>query len=196
MRIRVGGIASVLFALTLATASSLAAQAAAATICKDGTTSSASGQGACSGHGGVDTKATEAAKKGATKAEKTASKAAAATEKTTGKAAAATEKTEKSTEKAANATAKSAEKGTEKTAAKAAKAESSTAKAVSKAQKSETKAVEKTAGEPKTKTPSTKSADNNDPTDATAQCKDGTYSHAKNHQGACSNHGGVAKFLK
>lgn len=30
---------------------------------------------------------------------------------------------------------------------------------------------------------------------ATAQCKDGTYSHAQHHQGACSRHGGVAQWL-
>ena len=34
-------------------------------VCKDGTTSTASGKGACSGHGGVDAKATAAAKKAA-----------------------------------------------------------------------------------------------------------------------------------
>src|SRR5204862_5930065 len=28
------------------------------------------------------------------------------------------------------------------------------------------------------------------PTGATARCKDGTYSHAAHHQGACSHHGG------
>jgi hypothetical protein len=39
------------------------------------------------------------------------------------------------------------------------------------------------------------SAENNNPAGATAQCKDGTYSHAKTHQGACSHHGGVAKWL-
>jgi len=33
------------------------------------------------------------------------------------------------------------------------------------------------------------------PAGATAQCKDGTYSHAKTHQGACSRHGGVAKWM-
>ena len=33
------------------------------------------------------------------------------------------------------------------------------------------------------------------PTGATAQCKDGTYSKAAHHSGACSHHGGVAKFL-
>jgi hypothetical protein len=30
---------------------------------------------------------------------------------------------------------------------------------------------------------------------AIAQCKDGTYSHAKGRTGACSRHGGVAKWL-
>lgn len=30
---------------------------------------------------------------------------------------------------------------------------------------------------------------------AMAECRDHTYSHAKTHQGACSRHGGVARFL-
>lgn len=34
------------------------------------------------------------------------------------------------------------------------------------------------------------------PVGATAQCKDGSYSMAKTHSGACSHHKGVAKFLK
>ena len=33
------------------------------------------------------------------------------------------------------------------------------------------------------------------PKGATAACKDGTYSRAKTQQGACSAHGGVAKWL-
>jgi len=33
------------------------------------------------------------------------------------------------------------------------------------------------------------------PAGATGQCKDGTYTMAKNHQGACSSHGGIAKWL-
>jgi hypothetical protein len=36
---------------------------------------------------------------------------------------------------------------------------------------------------------------NTDPTGAIAKCKDGTYSHAKGHSGACSSHGGVAEWL-
>jgi len=34
------------------------------------------------------------------------------------------------------------------------------------------------------------------PEGATAKCKDGTYSHAKGHTGACSHHGGVAEWYK
>lgn len=30
----------------------------------------------------------------------------------------------------------------------------------------------------------------------TAKCRDGTYSYAVHHQGACSHHGGVARWYK
>jgi hypothetical protein len=39
-------------------------------------------------------------------------------------------------------------------------------------------------------------APGNAPADATAQCKDGTYSHAQHHRGACAGHGGVQQWLK
>ena len=38
-------------------------------------------------------------------------------------------------------------------------------------------------------------ADEKDAKGATAVCKDNTYSHAKNRQGMCSAHGGVAKMM-
>lgn len=38
-------------------------------------------------------------------------------------------------------------------------------------------------------------ANDHNPSGATAQCKDGTYSHSTTHRGACSHHGGVAKWL-
>jgi hypothetical protein len=34
------------------------------------------------------------------------------------------------------------------------------------------------------------------PENATAKCKDGSYSYAKQHSGACSHHGGVAEWYK
>lgn len=33
------------------------------------------------------------------------------------------------------------------------------------------------------------------PAGATGQCRDGTYTHAVHHGGACSGHGGVAKWM-
>jgi hypothetical protein len=42
----------------------------------------------------------------------------------------------------------------------------------------------------------TKSAPAGTPENATAKCKDGTYSFAKTHSGACSHHGGVAEWYK
>lgn len=33
------------------------------------------------------------------------------------------------------------------------------------------------------------------PSGATGQCKDGSYTTSKKHSGACSHHGGVAKWL-
>ncbi|HMF27399.1 MAG TPA: hypothetical protein VKE42_01420 [Candidatus Cybelea sp.] len=116
-----------------------AAKASAQSICKDGTTSSAAGRGACSSHGGVDSAATKAARASA---------------------------------KATKAEAKVAKAGKDSSAAvsKARRAEAKAAKAEDKAAK--------------------------DSTGATAQCKDGTFSHAKSTQGACAAHGGIAKTLK
>ena len=44
--------------------------------------------------------------------------------------------------------------------------------------------------------PVTAKANPTAPADATALCKDGTYSHAQHHRAACSKHGGVDKWLK
>jgi hypothetical protein len=135
---------------------------APASVCVDGTTSSATGRGACSSHGGVDAKATAAAKKTAstvTCADGSTSKA--------GRGACSRHGGIKS----GNATA-----------APPAPAAASPTATLSKTTAG-TKAAPKKGG-------------NDDPTDATAQCKDGTYSHAKTHRGACSRHGGVAKFIK
>lgn len=42
---------------------------------------------------------------------------------------------------------------------------------------------------------STRAAANSNAQGATAQCKDGSFSHAAHHAGACSHHGGVAKWM-
>lgn len=140
-------LSAVAVAIGLAVASSSAfaqatAKASAQSICKDGTTSTAKGRGACSSHGGVDTLATAAAQKSAK-----ATKARAAATKVSGDSV------------------------------KAAAADSKAKRAEAKATKAEDKAA-------------------HDSTGATAQCKDGTYSHAKTMQGACAKHGGVQKTLK
>jgi hypothetical protein len=41
----------------------------------------------------------------------------------------------------------------------------------------------------------TRTADNQPPAGASAQCRDGTYSFSQSRRGTCSHHGGVAKWL-
>lgn len=125
---------------------------AAASVCKDGTTSTAEGRGACSGHGGVDAKATAAAKK----------------------AAAAQVMCTDGTMSKAGRGACSSHGGVKGSAP--AKTEA----------KSQAPSATKTAVRP----------DDNDSTGAIALCKNGKYSHAAKHAGACSKAGGVSKFLK
>ena len=79
------------------------------------------------------------------------------------------------------------------------KAATTAAKSDAKAMKSAAKADEKMAkAETKTAAKDMKAdakAEEKDAKGATAQCKDNTYSHAKNRQGMCSGHGGVAKMM-
>ena len=155
--------------LLVATAIALApfavnAQATSAVTCKDGTTSTATGRGACSGHGGVDR-----------------------TPKSTTKRA-------KSTAKAAKADTKAEVKADTKEAKATAKETRATAKETRAAEKATSKAV--TSDVRQTNKIANATAANTDPTNATAKCKDGTYSHAATHRGACSRHGGVAEWLK
>src|SRR4051812_31735373 len=71
-----------------------------------------------------------------------------------------------------------AAKNTKKTAKESAKVAKDTRKATNEADK----AAAKTPGNPP-------------PPDATAQCKDGTYTNAHLKRGACSDHGGVGTWL-
>jgi len=79
--------------------------------------------------------------------------------------------------KAAKAEAKAAKAKVSQNPQKAAAAAALAKKADAKAVKAEEKAAHDSVG-------------------ATAQCKDGTYSHAATTQGACSRHGGVARTIK
>ena len=154
-------------------------------VCKDGTKSTASGKGACSGHGGV---ASKAAKKGETKAAKAPAKETKKEAKAEEKPAAMVTCTDGSTSKGGRGACSG--HGGIKSNATATPSLPAAVPANSPA---------RTKSSAKSKAPSataTKRGEDNDPTDAIAQCKDGMYSHAANRQGACSRHGGVAKFLK
>ncbi len=138
-------LATAIAALATIQTGSLQAQAAAS-ICKDGTTSVSSGRGACSGHGGVNKKAMKAQKKAA--------------------------------------------KGEVKAADRMAKpipvpAATPRASAKAKVRANSNSAVVSGSG----------AGEDNNPAGAIARCKDGLYSHARNHRGACSRHGGVASWL-
>ena len=156
----------VIGSMLVLSAGALGAQGAQVT-CKDGS-KSAGGQGACSGHGGISAKAT-------TKAE---AKVAKSEMKADAKVAAVDAKMAKTEMKADTKAAKA------KTEAKAAKTE---AKAEAKVAKTEAKMDAKMDAK--------MAMDDKDAKGAIALCKDKTYSHAKTHQGACSAHGGVSKFL-
>ena len=172
--------------------------AQATTVCKDGTTSTTSGRGACSGHGGVDTKATSAAKKAAEKPAKKAEAAPKSEPKTEAKKAAEQVTCTDGTTSKAGRGACSGHGGVRSAAAASPAA---TAAPAPPPPAAAAKSAARTKAEPASKAPaatqpSSKRGEDNDPTGAIAQCKDGMYSHSANRRGACSRHGGVAKWLK
>ena len=145
--------------------------------CKDGTYSTAKTRsGACASHGGVETwyasDKTKAAAKDAKQDTKDAAKSTGRAAKNAGKATkgAAEDVGDKSKD-----VAKDVAKGTKGVAKDVAKGSKEVAKDVNEDVKPRPSAA---------------------PADATARCKDGTYSQSKTHQGACSNHGGVAEWYK
>jgi uncharacterized protein DUF3761 len=151
--------------------------------CKDGSYSTAkSKEGACSSHGGIQTwyadekdtvkSDAKAAGKSTKDAAASAGKATASAGKVVGKGTKdASASAGKATANAAGTAAKKTEEGA-KTAGKATEhAASATANAV-------------------------KPKPSDAPKDSTAKCKDGSYSTATQHKGACSGHGGVAEWYK
>ena len=174
----------------LMTAASLQAQAAAS-ICKDGTTSTATGRGACSGHGGVDKKAVSHQKKivkQETKAAKAVTRTTAGTRVTTICMDGTTSNATGRGTCSGHGGARGAE-ATSKTTGAPVPAPSTAAvpraSTRARARASANSAVVRGSG----------AADDNNPAGAIARCKDGLYSHAVNRRGACGHHGGVASWM-
>jgi hypothetical protein len=184
MRGRILAATAALLAISLHGAQ-LRAQAAGS-VCKDGTTSTAAGKGACSGHGGVDAAATAAAKKPAKAASTAEVTCTDGTMSKAGRGACSKHGGVKTAAVPAATAAKTPSLPAAVPAGSPART-GSEAKSQAPSAGAAPKAATKTA---------TKRGEDNDPTDAIAQCKDGMYSHATTHRGACSRHGGVSKFLK
>lgn len=191
-------------------------------VCKDGSFSDNSGRGACSGHGGValkgeaelkSDKQVKARKESAKDYDKDAKRA----EKQNKEAAKEADKADKEELKANREARKDVIKS-DKEARKANKDAMEEAKKPQVTCKDGTiksgrmgcfghggvaktdlePREQRTRGDRKTATGSGGDEPGGvtmSPTGATARCKDGKYSHAKHHTGACSNHGGVDKWL-
>jgi hypothetical protein len=180
-----------MFALSLP---SWAADSTAATTCKDGTTSSATGKGACSGHGGVQKAASTAAPAAAPAAPATPAPAAPASSSTPTTCKDGT--TSSATGKGACSGHGGVQKATTSKPAAAATTASAPAAAATAAPAATTAAAPAAAkSSTASKSAPTATASNTDPTGATAKCKDGTYSKSQHHSGTCSSHGGVAEWL-
>ena len=185
------GITLSLFALL---STSTAGAQKTATKCKDGTTSATSGRGACSGHGGVDTKATAAVAKKAKAEVKTATTIA---KKTTG-----TQVTSTCADgTTSNATGRGAcsghggIKGAEVTKKSTGAAVPVAGTAVAPKPTVTSPKTTAAPAAPKSTVVGSGASEDHNAAGAIAQCKDGMYSHAKNRTGACSRHGGVARWL-
>ncbi len=144
------------------------------TTCKDGTTSTSTGKGTCSGHGGVQKAGTSAASAAPAAAAPAAAPAAPAAPAASGATSTCKDGT----------TSTSTGKGT-----------CSGHGGVQKAGTSAASAAPAAAAPAAAKSAPTATAGNTDPTGATAKCKDGTYSKSQHHSGTCSSHGGVAQWL-
>jgi hypothetical protein len=172
--VRLGLLAIPLMVFILGSPAS-AADSSAVTTCKDGTTSTATGRGACSGHGGVQKAAAGSATSGAAPAH------AAPTHEAPAVAAPATPAVPAGPAASGPSTCKD---GT--TSMATGRGACSGHGGVQKPSKSKPTA-EGTAAAPAVAAAG--------PAGSTAKCKDGTYSKSQHHAGTCSHHGGVAEWL-
>jgi hypothetical protein len=195
--------ASCAFAVAAFSSSPVSAQAAA-TICKDGTTSDATGRGACSGHGGVDRAAVARQKKvvkAQTKAARAATKVTAGAQVTTICMDGTTSNSTGRGTCSGHGGARGAE-ATSKTTGVPVPAPSTAAPSPQVNPPTTSVAVPRASTRARTRA-STNSAvragsggaEDNNPAGAIAQCKDGMYSHATHRRGACGHHGGVASWM-
>jgi uncharacterized protein DUF3761 len=176
-------------AVATMSAASLHAQAAA-TICKDGTTSASAGRGACSGHGGVDRKAISHQKKivkSETKAAKGVAKRTAGAQVTTICADGTTSNSTGRGTCSGHGGARGAEATSKTTGAPIPAPATAAAPRASARAGARANANSAVVG--------SGAREDNNSAGAIARCKDGLYSHARNRRGACSRHGGVASWL-
>jgi hypothetical protein len=182
--------------VTLLSAASLNAQAAA-TICKDGTTSVSAGRGACSGHGGVDKKSVSHQKKvvkSETKAAKAVTKRTPGTQVTTICADGTTSNSTGRGTCSGHGGAKGAE-ATSKTTGAPIPAPATAASPRASVPTPRASARASTRASSNSAVVGSGAADDNNPAGAIAKCKDGLYSHAAHRRGACGHHGGVATWM-
>ncbi len=169
---------------------------AAATICKDGTTSVSSGRGACSGHGGVNRRAVSHQKK-IVKSETRAAKGVAARTGAQVTTICADGTTSNSTGRgtcSGHGGARGAEATSRVTGAPI-RAPGTAASPRASVPTPRASARARTRADENSAVVRSGAAEDNNSAGAIARCKDGLYSHARNRRGACSRHGGVASWL-
>ncbi len=190
-------------AAALLVTSALAFAQKSPSICKDGTTSTSSGRGACSGHGGVDTEASAAARK----AEKDAAKSARKVAKDVKVRGAEVRNAAKSAKRAKSSIcgdgtvsettgrgACSGHGGVKREETMKAGSPVSPPIVSQPTPRASNRARER-ANPRSAVIAGNGSAEDTNPSGAIAKCKDGLYSHARGRRGACGHHGGVATWM-
>ena len=169
---------------------------AVASICKDGTSSVSSGRGACSGHGGVNKAAVKAEKKvvrSETNAAKAVAKKTAGAQVTTLCADGTTSNSTGRGTCSGHGGARGAEATSKVTGAPIPAPATAATRSRASVPRASTRAS--TRANANSAVAGSGAAEDNNPAGAIAKCKDGLYSHATHHRGACGHHGGVASWI-